>query len=217
MVEIQDTSQVSLENPNYKMENGRLKKGDSEIITEVDLKGLVFNINGFRLRNLIEPTATSGYCQYQVKAGGTGLGEGVRDLSLMLELKYPTEDGDCMAATKRMDSALGETYQRTSIKIQREEKFEGVGEVGDLHKYWEAKQYGTLLNKAIGVINTNRNDLNEVVAYYYAAAANIMLNNRVEALKYIELFEQENYSSYKNTEAYKKIKMYLSEAKNKLP
>jgi len=213
--------QIEVESP-YDVEGGYLVRGEIKELSENEIKEAVFRFGGYEVRRgVVDLEDNSGSCRYEIRPGGKkGLGKDMRDLSLTIELRNPTKDGDCAGGTKLLKPALGEAVHRTSIIVQREEVYEAAIMVSELHKYWESRHYELLFDEAAGIIAKDGNDLGEALAYYYAVAANVMLGNKENAGVYVKLFEEEkeagHYDEIKGVTEYEKIEKYLEEIKENL-
>ncbi len=225
-------SGVTVETSGYANVNNKLQKlsGGTTDLTATEIQNTVFKVGGFRISKImvIPSAGTSGSCKYEVKSTSTSVsGQNVRNLDLKLDLKYPI-NGDCIAATQPVKSAIGQTSVRETVKIQEKVTYVGVGLTSGLYTYWTSGNYKSILDKVESILSYDNNNLDDALAYYYGAAASIMIGSQSSgstqttyyalAGKYATLFDAKKSkygTTITSTEEYQKIEKYMSEIKGK--
>ena len=206
---------------------GYLTKSGSKSLTSTDVADFSFTFSGFKVKKVIDVSGTGGSCTYQAKSSSsnTAYGSDVRQLDLGVELRYPF-NGECTSAVQPIKVNFGKGSHRTTIKIQKKVIYDSANTVNTLHDYWKKKDYKNLLDQTALIIVKKYDDLGDATAYYYAAAASIMLGSQstgteqttyyANAVSYVTLFNQRTYSSdVSKTSEYLKIQAYMTEISNK--
>ncbi|MBI2669386.1 fibronectin type III domain-containing protein [Candidatus Woesearchaeota archaeon] len=179
---------VTVDGP-YSVGVGNVLKDQTgkQSFTSPELQSVSFNMQGFKVRNLIRaPSGIRNACTYQISpAAGSGYAQKEKVISVTTELFEPDLSGQCFGATVPVRPPnYGRAQHQETIKLQFEKFEEKV--IGQMHQEFLRGNCAFVQSNANGVINRKQNDLEEASAIYYSAACYVLQ----EKANWVSVFQE---------------------------
>ncbi len=217
----------------YSIQNGFVTKDGKEVLTSLELRGILFDYKGLRFSNAIGAPGSGTECEYKVRqAAGQQYAQNEKSISVTAQLLLPDAVGNCYNAQQPVKTGPGQRAQQTQQITLRLEPL--VSQIASkLHQDFVRENYAGVISAAEGIVNQKAANIEEAVGFYYLVAGKIaqaQKNNvnwkvafKEDICYLIDLFKTRKandgqiLSDYapdvKNSAEYKKVETYFEEIK----